>query len=129
MQNGTHRTLSRMIGGQTVLQRLGEQARSQKGKGAEKFTNLFTHLRVDLMREVFYRLKKKAAPGADGRTWAEYEQGLDERLTDLQGRLHRGAYRPLPALRRYIPKADGKKRPLGIPAIEDKVVQGTVVPS
>jgi len=127
LQNGTHRTLSRMIGGQTVLQRLGEQARSQKGKGAEKFTNLFTHLRVDLMREVFYRLKKKAAPGADGRTWAEYEQGLDERLTDLQGRLHRGAYRPLPALRRYIPKADGKKRPLGIPAIEDKVVQGTVV--
>ena len=126
-QSHPPRTQSRVIGGQTALQRLGEQARRQKGRKAEKFTNLFTHLRVDLMKKVFYRLKKKAAPGADGRTWAEYEQGLDERLTDLQGRLHRGAYRPLPVLRRYILKADGKKRPLGIPAIEDKVVQGAVV--
>lgn len=127
LQNGPPRTRSRMIGGQTVLQRLGEQARRQKEKGAEKFTNLMTHLRADLMKEVFYRLKKKAAPGADGQTWAEYEQGLDERLTELQGRLHREAYKPQPVLRRYIPKADGRKRPLGIPAIEDKVVQGTVV--
>lgn len=129
LQGHPHRTQDREIGGKRALQRLGERARKEKEKGkeAEKFTNLFTHLRVDLMKAVFYRLKKKAAPGVDGQTWAEYEQGLDERLTDLQDRLHRGAYHPQPVMRRYIPKADGKKRPLGIPAIEDKVVQGAVV--
>jgi group II intron reverse transcriptase/maturase len=119
-----------VIEGQTGLARVGEKAREEGGKkekDKEKFTNLFTHLRVDLLTAVYHRLNKSAAAGVDGRTWAEYGQGLHERLVDLQGRLHRGAYHPQPVLRRYIPKADGRMRPLGIPAIEDKIVQGAVV--
>jgi len=127
-QGDPHRTQGRKICGATELQRIGIQARRQAREDRkERFTNLFTHLKVGLLREVFLRLKRAAAPGVDGQTWADYAEGLDERLVDLQDRLHRGAYRPLPVRRQYIPKADGRKRPLGIPAIEDKVVQGAVV--
>src|SRR6185295_783402 len=69
----------------------------------------------------------KSASGVDGMSWAEYGRELEERLNDLQGRLHRGAYKPPPVRRVFIPKADGKQRPLGIPTIEDKIVQGAVV--
>jgi group II intron reverse transcriptase/maturase len=109
---------------------VGERARKEaekQEKDREEFTNLYGHIRADLLRAVFHRLNKTAAPGVDGQTWAEYAQGLDERLADLQDRLHRGAYHPPPVRRTYIPKADGKQRPLGIPAIEDKIVQGAVV--
>jgi group II intron reverse transcriptase/maturase len=82
---------------------------------------------VALLRESYYGLKRKAAPGVDGRTWKEYETGLEDRLPDLHGRVHRGAYRAQPSRRVYLPKANGKPRPLGIAALEDKIVQSAVV--
>jgi group II intron reverse transcriptase/maturase len=84
-------------------------------------------MNVDLLRTAFYALKRKAAPGVDGMMWADYEADLEPRLEDLQGRVHRGAYRPRPSRRTYIPKADGKQRPLAIAALEDKIVQGATV--
>src|SRR6202166_1051743 len=92
-----------------------------------KFTALLHHLTIDLLRESFYALKRKAAPGVDGVTWQEYETGLEDRLTDLHGRVHRGAYRATPSRRVYIEKADGRQRPLAVPALEDKLVQQAVV--
>src|SRR5262249_55440967 len=88
---------------------------------------LLHHLNIDLLRESFYSLKRKAAPGVDGVTWQEYESGLENRLVDLHGRDHRGAYRALPLRRVYIQKEDGRQRPLGVAALEDKVVQQAVV--
>ena len=92
-----------------------------------KFTALLHHLTVALLRDSFYALKRKAAPGVDGVTWQEYEAGLEGRLADLHSRVHRGAYRALPSRRVYIPKPDGRQRPLGVAALEDKVVQQAVV--
>src|SRR6516162_1493555 len=92
-----------------------------------KFTVLLHHLTVDLLRESFYALKRKAAPGVDGVTWQEYETGLQNRLVDLHSRVHRGAYRAKPSRRVYIEKGDGRQRPLGVAALEDKVVQQAVV--
>ncbi len=84
------------------------------------------HLTVGLLRESFYSLKRKAAPGVDGVRWQEYERGVEDRLVDLHGRVHRGAYRAKPSRRVYIEKADGRKRPLGVAALEDKIVQHAV---
>jgi group II intron reverse transcriptase/maturase len=92
-----------------------------------KFTALLHHLTVNLLWESFYALKRKAAPGVDGITWEEYETGLEGRLVDLHSRVHRGAYRAQPSRRVLIPKLDGRQRPLGIAALEDKVVQQAVV--
>src|SRR3989441_3014600 len=92
-----------------------------------KFTALLHHLTVELLRESFYSLKRKAAPGVDGVTWQEYEDGLEDRLTDLHARVHQGAYRATPARRVYIEKADGRQRPLAVPAMEDKLVQHAAV--
>src|ERR1700751_5019023 len=89
----------------------------------EKFTSLSHHISVELLEEAFYELKKNAAPGADGLTWQEYETDLERNLEDLYARLHRGAYRALPSRRVYIPKPDGRERPLAVAALEDKVVQ------
>jgi group II intron reverse transcriptase/maturase len=80
-------------------------------------------MKAPLLKEAYVRLRKDAATGIDGETWAAFGEGLDERLRDLEGRVQRGSYHPQPVRRVYIPKADGRKRPLGIPAIEDKVVQ------
>src|SRR5438552_18049289 len=91
-----------------------------------KFTALLHHLTIDLLRESFYSLKRKAAPGVDGVTWQEYELGVEDRLVDLHGRVHRGAYRAQPSRRVYIEKADGRQRPLGVAALEDKIVQQAV---
>jgi RNA-directed DNA polymerase len=93
----------------------------------EKFTALLHHLTVDLLRDSFYALQRRAAPGVDGVTWREYEGGLEDRLIDLHNRVHRRAYRAQPSRRVYIPKADGRQRPLGIAALEDKIVQQAVV--
>lgn len=104
----------------------GVRERARKHK-EERFTALLHHVTPELLRESFYELKRKAAPGVDGMTWAEYETGLADRLSDLHGRVHRGAYRAQPVKRRWIPKAGGKLRPLGIATVEDKVVQHAVV--
>jgi RNA-directed DNA polymerase len=82
---------------------------------------------VDLLRESFFALKRKAAPGVDGVTWQDYEAGLEDRLVDLHGQVHRGAYRAQPSRRVYIPKSDGRQRPLGVAALEDKIVQQATV--
>jgi RNA-directed DNA polymerase len=92
-----------------------------------KFTALLHHLTTDLLRESFYALKRKAAPGVDGVTWQEYETGLQDRLIDLHGRVHRGAFRAQPSRIVYLRKDDGRQRPLGIAALEDKIVQQGVV--
>ena len=112
--------------GPSGLERVREAAKDKE----VKFTALLHHVSIDLLRESYYSLKKKAAPGVDGMTWEEYGEDLEERLTDLHGRIHRGAYRAQPSRRVWIPKADGRQRPLGIAALEDKVVQyavGTVL--
>jgi RNA-directed DNA polymerase len=93
----------------------------------ERFTALLHHVTVNLLRDSFYALKRNAAPGVDGVTWKEYEAGLEDRLADLHNRIHRGTYRARASRRVYIAKADGRQRPLGIAALEDKVVQQAVV--
>jgi RNA-directed DNA polymerase len=109
------------------LERVREAARKD---GKLKFTALLHHVSIDLLRDSYQSLKKQAAPGVDGMTWKEYGQDLEARLADLHGRIHRGAYRAQPSRRVWIPKADGRQRPLGIAALEDKIVQyavGTVL--
>jgi RNA-directed DNA polymerase len=101
------------------------QAVARNGK--EKLTALLHHVSLDALRWAFLEQRRDAAPGADRLTWEEYAVGLETRLADLHDRLHRGAYRALPSRRRYIPKPDGGQRPLGIAALEDKIVQTAVV--
>src|SRR5260370_4719948 len=113
--------------GKGVSQGLASVRKAARENKEMKFTALLHHLTIDLLRESFYSLKRKAAPGVDGVTWQEYEDGLEDRLTDLHGRVHRGAYRALPSRRVYIEKEDGRQRPLAVPAIEDKLVQQAVV--
>ena len=91
------------------------------------FTALLHHITPELLRQSFYELNRKAAKGIDGVTWQEYERQLEERLPKLHEEIHKGSYRAKPVLRMYIPKADSKKRPLGITSIEDKLVQQAVV--
>src|SRR3954464_14794207 len=119
----TVRTQSREAVSQAQDRIRGAVTRGQE----EKLTALLHHITVDVLRQAFFNLKKRAAPGVDGVTWVDYAADLDRNLTDLHARVHRGAYRALPSRRRYIPKADGKQRPLGIAAIEDKIVQAAVV--
>jgi len=105
---------------------LGVRKAARKDKRT-RFTALLHHITVDLLRDGFYALKRQAAPGVDGVSWSEYETDLDEKLADLHSQIHRGTYRAQPSKRAYIPKADGRQRPLGIAALEDKVVQQAVV--
>jgi len=93
-----------------------------------KFTSLMHHIAsVDTLREAYYSLKRDASAGIDGQTWKQYREKLEENLQDLSGRLRRGAYRAKPVRRSYIPKADGRPRPLGVPVLEDKIVQYATV--
>lgn len=106
------------------LERVRKAARRDR---RAKFTALLHHITPDLLERSFLALQRDAAPGVDGMTWREYEVHLRDRLDDLHARLQRGAYRALPSRRAYIPKADGRARPLGIAALEDKIVQRAVV--
>jgi group II intron reverse transcriptase/maturase len=99
--------------------------RASKDKETQ-FTNLLSHVNAALLKEAYQRLRKQAASGVDGETWQSYGEQLDGRLHDLERRVQRGSYHPRPVRRVHIPKADGKLRPLGITAIEDKVVQQAV---
>jgi RNA-directed DNA polymerase len=92
-----------------------------------KFTALLHHVDCELLHEAFFNLKKTAAVGIDRVTWHEYEQDMEANITNLHGRIHRGAYRALPSRRVWIPKPDGRQRPLGIAALEDKIVQQAVL--
>jgi group II intron reverse transcriptase/maturase len=122
-EQSTHRTQGRERVAQ-ALDRVRQAARQRK---KEKFTALLHHINIDLLRMAFFALKRDAAPGMDGLTWQTYEADLDRNLTDLHARVHRGAYRALPSRRTYIPKADGKQRPLAVAALEDKIVQKATV--
>src|SRR4051794_28219148 len=122
-QQSTRRALNRESVSQ-ALDRLRQAARQRK---KERFTALLHHINLDLLRMAFLDLKRTAAPGVDGLTWQDYEADLEPRLRDLHDRVHRGAYRALPSRRRYIPKADGRARPLAIAALEDKIVQRATV--
>jgi RNA-directed DNA polymerase len=106
------------------IERIRKVARERKG---ERFTTLLHHVDVALLEQAYYWLKREAAPGVDGVTWAEYGEGLPDRLADLHDRVHRGSYRAQPSRRTYIPKPDGRQRPLGIATLEDKIVQRAVV--
>ena len=103
-----------------ALERIRKVARERK---KEKFTALFHHLSVALLETAFYELEADAAAGVDGLRWKDYEAELERRLKDLHERVRRGAYRALPSRRRYIPKPDGRRRPLAVAALEDKIVQ------
>ena len=103
-----------------ALERIREAAKERK---KERFTALLHHINIDLLDEAFCELKENAAAGVDGLTWREYEQNLESNLEGLHARIHRGAYRALPSRRVYIPKPDGRRRPLAVAALEDKIVQ------
>ena len=98
-----------------------------KGLKKERFTALLHHVTTELLGYAYSALKREAAPGVDGVTWNDYGQNLEVKLMDLHGRIHRGAYRAQPSRRKFIPKPDGRKRPLGIAALEDKIVQRALV--
>ncbi len=114
-------------GGKGVSQGLAGVRQAARARKGERFTALLHHLTPELLRASFYALKREAAAGVDGVRWAEYETGLEGRLADLHSRVHRGVYRAQPSRRVYIPKADGRQRPLGVAALEDKIVQHAVV--
>ena len=106
------------------LDRVREAARRDK---EARFTALLHHVNLDRLRAAYWAIRPQAAPGVDGVTWADYGQDLEENLRDLHRRVHSGAYRAKPSRRAYIPKADGRQRPLGIAALEDKILQRAVV--
>jgi len=122
-QQSTHRTQSR----KRVTQALSRVRQAARYRKKERFTALFHRVNNDTLRTAFFALKRKAAPGVDGVTWQDYEADLEPNLEDLHGRVQRGVYRPQPSRRTYIPKADGRQRPLAIAALGDKIVQGACV--
>ena len=122
-QQSTRRAQER----ESVSQALGRIRQAAKQRKKEKFTALLHHISIDLLDEAFFELREDAAPGVDGLTWTDYEQNLERNLEDLHARIHRGAYRALPSRRTYIPKPDGRQRPLAIAALEDKIVQRATV--
>jgi len=118
------RTQSRE-GAPSELDRVRQAARRDRKM---RFTALLHHVyNPEMLREAYFSLKREAAPGVDGETWRHYGAGLEEKLKDLSERLKRGAYRARPVRRAYIPKADGRQRPLGVTTLEDKIVQRATV--
>src|SRR5437870_4262823 len=112
-------------GALSALERVRQAAERDK---KVRFTALLHHVyNIEHLRVAYHALKRDAAPGIDGETWEHYGQALEANLADLSGRLKRRAYRAKPVKRTYIPKADGRQRPLGIPTLEDKLVQRTTV--
>jgi len=123
IEHAAHRTQSR-VRAPDALDRVREAARRDRKL---RFTALFHHVTVDRLRAAYLALQRQAAAGVDGVTWVQYGDELEARLRDLHARLHRGAYRAKPSRRVYIPKPDGRQRPLGIAALEDKIVQRAIV--
>ncbi len=121
-QTSTCRTQSRG----SVSPGLDRVRKAAKGKRKERLTALLHHIDVRLLRVAYLALKRNAAPGVDGVTWQAYGENLEANIADLHRRVHRGNYRALPSRRRMIPKPNGGKRPLGIAALEDKIVQRAV---
>ena len=122
-QQNTRRTQSREQRVPSALERVRQVALRNKG---ERFSALLHHVTVERLREAFLNLKRNATPGVDGVTWEHYEADLERNIEDLHSRVRRGAYRAKPSRRAYIPKPDGRQRPLGIAELEDKIVQRAV---
>jgi RNA-directed DNA polymerase len=122
-QHSTDRAQNRASVSQ-ALERIRQAARERK---KEKFTTLLHHVNTAHLEQAFLELKEDAAAGVDGLTWRAYEADLERNLEDLHARVHRGAYRALPSRRVYIPKPDGRQRPLAVAALEDKIVQRATV--
>ena len=119
---------NRMQGRRKVNSALRRIRQAAERDSKVKFTSLLHHISsVDMLREAYFSLKREAAPGVDGETWRDYGEDLEEHLRDLSGRLARGAYRASPVQRGYVPKADGRQRPIGVPVLEDKIVQKATV--
>jgi hypothetical protein len=125
--NTTSETRPGLSAGQGALSELGRVRRVAAMDREARFTALLHHVDVDRLRAAYWVLKPKAAPGVDGVTWADYGLELEDNLTDLHARVHRGAYRARPSRRVYIPKPDGRLRPLGVAALEDKILQRALV--
>ena len=123
-QNASHRTQGRIKRESRGLQGVREAARKDSQL---RFTALLHHIDEKCLTQAFHQLRKTCAVGVDGVTWQEYERNLETHIADLHDRIHRGAYRARPARRTWIPKADGRQRPLGIPSLEDKLVQQAVL--
>jgi RNA-directed DNA polymerase len=123
-QQNASRTPSR-TNAPSALERVRQAASEDKEM---RFTALLHHIYYpETLRTAYFGLKKEAAPGVDGETWRHYGEALEENLQDLSHRLKRGAYRAKPVRRVFIPKADGRQRPLGVPVLEDKIVQRAAV--
>src|SRR5437763_10853452 len=112
----------------TVSQALARIRQAARQRKKEKFTALFHHVSIDHLAEAFSELKENAAAGVDGLTCRDYEQHLERNLEDLHARVHRGAYRALPSRRVYIPKPDGRQRPIAVAALEDRLARGATLP-
>ena len=125
--NTTSETRPGRRAGQGAPSELGRVRRMARTDKDARFTALLHHVDVDRLRAAYWALEPKAAPGVDGVTWADYGQDLEENLRDLHARVHRGAYRASPSRRVYIPKPDGRLRPLGVASLEDKVLQRALV--
>jgi RNA-directed DNA polymerase len=119
VRQSTRRTQGR-VSVSHALDRIRQVARQRR---KEKFTALLHHIGPEQLEAAFFDIKKNAAPGVDGLTWRAYETSFERNIADLHSRLHRGAYRALPSRRVYIPKPDGRRRPLAVAALEDKIVQ------
>ena len=125
--NAASETRSGPSAGQSALSGLGRVRRVAQTDKEARFTALLHHVDVDRLWAAYWALEPEAAPGADGVTWEDYGQDLEVNLRDLHARVHRGAYRARPSRRVYIPKPDGRLRPLGVAALEDKILQRALV--
>lgn len=125
--NADQQSTRRAQGRESVSQALGRIRQAAKQRKKEVFTSLLHHISIDLLRLSFFAIKKDAASGVDGLTWQDYGADLERKLADLHDRVHRGAYRALPSRRQYLPKPDGRQRPIAIAALEDKIVQRATV--
>jgi retron-type reverse transcriptase len=119
-ENGTQ-------GPQAALSALGRVREAARRDAKQRFTNLLHHVKLDLLRQSYCALKRDAAARVDEVTWREYGEGLEERLAYLQDRIQGGRYRAKPSKREWIPKPDGRQRPIGIASLEDKIVQKALV--
>src|SRR6188472_950464 len=126
-ENAASKTRPGHRAGVSVTSALDRVRRVAKQDRDARFTALLHHVDVDRLRAAYWALRPKAAPGVDGVTWEDYGQDLEAKLRDLHARVHRGAYRARPSRRVFIPKADGRQRPLGVAALEDKLLQRAVV--
>src|SRR5215467_3648080 len=124
--NADQRTTRRTQGRERVHEALARVREAAKLRKRERFTALFHHIGIEALEAAFFALKRDAAPGVDRLVWKDYEADLERNLTDLHDRVQRGAYRALPSRRVYIPKPDGRQRPLAVAALEDKIVQRAV---